>query len=91
MTKCKECGKTMKAFTKTKDWPNRRYHATCYRKRRQRIEDRDEEPINHEKQAEVFWKIEAINAKDRSSVGYQIVYATPLWKAPILMFDDDED
>ena len=42
MTKCKECGKTMKAFTKTKDWPNRRYHATCYRKRRQRIEDQDE-------------------------------------------------
>ena len=45
MTKCKECGKTMKAFTKTKDWPNRRYHATCYRKSRQRIDDQDEEPI----------------------------------------------
>jgi hypothetical protein len=81
----------MKAFTKTKDWPNRRYHATCYRKRRQRIENRDEESISHAIQAEVFWKVEAIDAKDRSRVGYRIVYATPLWKAQILIFDDDDD
>jgi hypothetical protein len=70
----------MKAFTKTKDWPNRRYHATCYRKRRQRIEDQDEEPINHEKQAEVFWKIEASTRKIDRVLGTRLSMRHPYGK-----------
>ena len=47
----------MQAFTKTKDWPNRKYHATCWRKHLEYM------VVDHEERAEIFMKVEAASLR----------------------------
>eukprot|EP01051_Picozoa_sp_SAG22_P001206 SAG22_NODE_45_length_24718_cov_12.462448_9_plen_93_part_00 len=88
--KCKGCGKKLIDFRTTRDWPNRKYHHTCWDKYRFRLMF-EHEDTNTDRDAEIFLKVE--NAKQRilkrdmpncyQYISHEI--RTPLWKAPPLL------
>jgi len=87
---CKHCNKKMKAFTKTQDWATRRYHAVCWRKHMDVLEQKYV-VVDHEKRAEVFVKVEAARLrilKEQYPISWKYIaheVLIPLWKAPCLL------